>query len=319
MTNLKNIAWLTMAYSFSTLAQSSISAGMPVKMIVTIGHHYGQHAPILTKDDLTIRQEYEYRPITGLAPLQGDRADLELFLLVDNCSSCDANSKFDEIRRFLAAQPNTTSIGVAYIKDGQLVVVQEPTKDRERATQALSAPTATTVLNPYGALTDLIKRWPSGATRREILMISTGINPGVAASQTDPTVEAAIEAAERGGVNIYAIYHPNAGYLTSDPSTAYAGQVQLAHVASETGGEAYFLGAGPLPSLAPFLADIADHLANQYELDFLANPRDAGALQSVMIESAHKDVTLVAPYRIWVPARAHEPKTQGGFSGLRPN
>src|SRR5579872_7050984 len=101
MTNLKNIAWLTVAYSFSALAQSSIPTGTPVSMIVTVSHHHDQQAPTITKNDLTIRQEFEYRPITGWTRLQGDRADLELFLLVDNCSSCDANSKFDEIRRFL--------------------------------------------------------------------------------------------------------------------------------------------------------------------------------------------------------------------------
>ena len=92
-----------------------------------------------------------------------------------------------------------------------------------------------------------------------------------------PSAEAALEAAQRAGVTVYAIYHPSADYFASDPSKIYAGQVQLAHVADETGGEAYFLGFGPLPSLAPFLADMADHLANQYLLEFLPIPLTAPA------------------------------------------
>ena len=102
----------------------------------------------------------------------------------------------------------------------------------------------------------------------------------------DPSAERAIEAAQRAGVTVYAIYHPSADYLRHDYSKIYSGQVQLAHVADETGGEAYFLGFGPLPSLAPFLADIADHLANQYLLEFLATPGDGtGALQQVTVKS----------------------------------
>ncbi len=65
-----------------------------------------------------------------------------------------------------------------------------------------------------------------------------------------------LQAAQRAGVTVYVIYHPSADYLTTDSSKIYSGQVQLAHVADETGGEAYFLGFGPLPSLAPFLADM---------------------------------------------------------------
>ena len=37
-------------------------------------------------------------------------------------------------------------------------------------------------------------------------------------------------------------------------------------------GAGLFPKLGPLPSLTPFLTDIADHLVNQYLLEFLANP-----------------------------------------------
>ena len=100
-----------------------------------------------------------------------------------------------------------------------------------------------------------------------------------------------LQAAQRAGVTVYVIYHPSADYLESDSSKLYSGQVELSHVADETGGEAYFLGFGPLPSLAPFLADMADHLANQYLLEFLANPGEGpGALQHVTVKSKITDL-----------------------------
>jgi hypothetical protein len=54
----------------------------------------------------------------------------------------------------------------------------------------------------------------------------------------------------------------------------------IEHVADETSGEVYFLGFGPMPSLAPFLADLAEHLANQYLLEFVVKPGEGSARSS---------------------------------------
>jgi hypothetical protein len=103
-------------------------------------------------------------------------------------------------------------------------------------------------------------------------MISNGVNPWATGVLQDSSTDAALQAAQRAGVTVYAIYHPGSDYLASDYSKLYSGQMQLAHVVDETGGEVYFLGFGPLPSLAPFLTDLAEHLANRYSLEFLAKP-----------------------------------------------
>jgi hypothetical protein len=132
-------------------------------------------------------------------------------------------------------------------------------------------------------------------------MISTGLDPAAAdpTSAQSKSAEAAIEAAERAEVTVYAIYHPNADYATTDFSKLYAGQIQLSHVADETGGEAYFLSFGPSSSIAPFLADINQHLANQYLLEFLANRvNPLGELQEVEVKSNLPDLDLRTPYKI---------------------
>jgi hypothetical protein len=299
MRKIGRIAWLALACPLVPWAQTPSPAGTPVQVMVTVGHHYGHPPPVLAQNDLIVTQRYEPQPITDLIPLQGDRAGLELFLLVDNCSNCEPGSKFEELRRFIVAQLPTTAVGVAYIQDGKMQVIERPTHDHERAVKALSAPTGSKTSNPFGALADLIKGWPQGSSRRAVLMISNGMQ--------DQSVEEALEAAQRAGVTVYAIYHPSADYLESDITKIYDGQVRLAHVATETGGEAYFSGFGPLSSLAPFLADIADHLANQYLLEFLANPEAApGALQEVTVRSKSGDIELTAPVRVWVPGSSVE-------------
>jgi hypothetical protein len=290
------------AGSMVALAGDKAPTGVPIQMVVTVAHHQIGAAQGLTRDDLVVTERYEPLPITSFIPLAGDRADLELFLLVDDCSNCEVGPKFDELRHYIRLQAPTTAIGVAYIRNGALLVIENPTKDRERAIKALTVPSGSKAASPFGALTDLIGRWPRNSSRRAVLMIANGIDPTAKDELRDPFAEEAIEAAERAGVIVYAIYHPAADYVTSDFSQIHSGQVHLAHVAYETGGESYFLGPEPLPSLVPFLSDIADHVVNQYLVEFLVQPREASGFQSVTVKSKIPNVELMAPEKVWVPA-----------------
>lgn len=308
MSRIGKIACLALAYPLFICAQDASTAGTPVQMIVTMGHHYGQTPPALTREDLTVTEVYKPLRISNLIPLRG--SGLELFMLVDDCSNCEPGTKFEELRRFIGAQPSSTSIGVGYIHNGQLVVVEKPTQDRARAIKALSAPVGSKPVSPFAALTELINSWTPDSSRHAVVMISNGIDPGQNNEFKDPGVETAIEAAERGRVTIYAIYHPSADYVTGDSSKIYSGQIQLAHLAVESGGEAYFLGFAPLPSLAPFLADIADHLQNQYLLEFLAEG-PAGELEDVRVTSKNPDIEIVTPSKVWIPGTPADRKHTG--------
>jgi hypothetical protein len=302
MPKIAKLAWLALVYPLISGAQPTSPKGTPVQITVTLGHHYGHEPPELRPDDLIVTQRWEPVPVTNLVPLTGDRAALELFVLVDNCSNCEPGSKFEELRRFIDSQPPTTAIGIAYIDNGALEMALKPTLDRERAVKALNTPAGSKPASPFVALKDLIQAWPHGSSRRAVVLISNGMNPAAKDELQEPSAEAAIEAAERAGVTVYAIYHPSADYLTSDSSKIYAGQVQLAHLAVETGGEAYFLGFGPLPSLAPFLADISDHFAHQYLLEFLANTGEKpNTFQPVTVKAKIPEVELMAPGSVWIP------------------
>jgi hypothetical protein len=304
----KPLFFLVLAFPLSSWAQTASSVGTPVQIVVTLGHHYGREAAPLTLDNITVTQGYEPLSVTKLVPLKGDQAGLELFLLVDNYSNCEPGSKFEELRRFIVSQPSTTAVGVAYIDNGLLKMVQSPTQDRDRAVAALSTPAGSNPASPFSALAELIQGWRQGPTRRVVVLISNGIDPAAPDSPPNPSTEAAIQAAQRAGVTVYAIYHPSADYLSIDMGKAYAGQVQLAHMASETGGEAYFLNFGPLPSLAPFLTDMANHLEHQYLVEILAIPEsEDGAFEQITVTSTNADVDLTAPDKAWVPGRKSTP------------
>jgi len=299
---IRVLAAFLFAGSLTTLAGDKAPAGVPVQIVVTIAHHHQAPPQAVTKNDLMVSERYEPLQITNLVPLESSRADLELFLLVDHCSNCELGPKLDELHRFIRSQAPATAIGVAYIREGAVHVIENPTKDRERVIQALTAPSGSKDANPFGALTELIKTWPQNSLHHVVLMIANGINPAASDEFQNPFAERAIEAAERAGVIVYAIYHPSADYSKGDFSQIHSGQILLSHVAYETGGEAYFIGPEPLPSLAPFLSDIAEHLQNQYLVEFLIPPGDAAGLRRITVQTKIPKVELMAPDMVWVPA-----------------
>lgn len=304
MLKIAKLACLALLMPALTWAQAAPPSYATVQVVLTVGHHNGHEAPELTRNELIVMQGDNPVPITNLFPLRGDRAELELFVLVDNCSNCEPGPIFAELRHFLISQPSTTLVGVANIDSGHLRVIENPTRDHERAVKALSAPVGSKPASPFIALTELIQSWPQGSSQSAVLMISNGIDPATPPEilEADPSVEGALRAAQRAGVAVYAIYHPSADYASTDTSKIYSGQVQLAHLALETGGEAYFLGFGPMPSVAPFLGDLSDHLANRYLLEFIGRPGST-PLQRITVKSTNPDVELMVPDRVPVAAR----------------
>src|SRR5580698_1483431 len=115
MPRIAKLTWLALACPLVTWAQTTSPSGTPVQIVVTLGHHYGGELPTLTRDDLIVTQVFDPLPIINVAPLRGDRAGLDLFMLVDESSNDDPGSKFEELRRFIRSQASTTAVGVAYI------------------------------------------------------------------------------------------------------------------------------------------------------------------------------------------------------------
>ena len=152
MSKIVKLACLALACPLLVWSETKPAVGTSVRMVVTLGHEYGPAPVTLTSNDLVVTGNYEPLPVTSLIPLRGDRAGLELFVLVDNCSSCEPGTQFEELRRFIGSQPATTAVGIAFIDNGRLQVAVNPTLDRESATKALSAPTGSTPSDPFRPL-----------------------------------------------------------------------------------------------------------------------------------------------------------------------
>jgi hypothetical protein len=192
------------------------------------------------------------------------------------------------------------------MQNGTAQITQNLTADHTQASKALRLPLGTPGVNasPYFSLQDLIKRWPATNARRQVVMVSDGIDLYYnMADLQDPYVTAAISDAQRAGVVVFAIYNPGAGHYARSYWRSYWGQLYLSQIADETGGESYYIGFnGAAVSFVPYLDDVQHRSNNQYLLTFLAQPAQKSGMQPVKLRTELSNTELVGADRVYVPA-----------------
>jgi hypothetical protein len=290
----------------ANLSAQSSSDGIPVHTVVTVEPRRGSEMPVIHQEDVLVHQGKQRDTVTEWIPAQGDHAAMEFFVLLDDGSNMSVGSQLDDIRKFILAQPGSTKVGLAYMQNGIANVVQNLTTDHEAVARALRLPLGTAGVNgsPYFAISDLVKRWPAGAPRREALVVSDGIDRYYGAGDfEDPYLDAAIDDAQRAGIIFSFIYTPGLGHFGHSYYEAYWGQLYMAKLADKTAGEAYYIGFnGPPVAFAPYLDQLSNRLTHQYLLTFLAQPPKKAGLQAVKITTEVPNVDLVAPDKVYVPA-----------------
>jgi hypothetical protein len=292
------------ATSLLSAQQPASSNGIPVHTVVTVEPHKGHDVPTVNKEDVLVFEGRDRDTVTDWVPAQGDRAALELFFLLDDASTVNLGSQLDDIRKFIAGQPPTAKIGIAYMQDGTARIVQNLTSDHDQAAKALRLPIGERGINasPYFSLSDLVKKWPASDARHEVFMVTDGIDRYYGSGDlNDPYLQAAIDDAARAGVIVSGVYNPDVGHFGHSYWQTYWGQIYLSELADKTGGEAYYIGmTGPPVAFAPFLDDFANRLTHQYFLTFLAKiPKKAGWAQ-IRLKSEVPNVDLVSAGRVWV-------------------
>jgi hypothetical protein len=288
----------------SALAQEASSTGVPVHVVVTVEPRHGSNVPVINREDAMVYQGHDRAKVTDWIPLQGERAGLQLFILIDDAASTSLGSQLEDVRQFINAQPSATAIGVAYMRNGTAEILENPTNDHTRAAKALRLPLGDpgASASPYFSLVDLIKRWPEVPVRREILMLSDGIDRFGGSGPSNPYVDSATEEAQRAGIVIHSIYTPGVGHFGHSFWRTNWGQNYLSQISDETGGESYYLGFGAPVSFAPYLDDLSHRLTRQFLLTFLAKPEKKAGFQSFKLRTEVPNAELVAADRVYVPA-----------------
>ena len=285
-------------------AHAQQSAGVPVSIVVTVEAHKGKEPPVINREDLMVHEGRDRDLVVEWVPAQSEHAALELMILLDDGSNTTLGTQLDDLRNFINSQPDTTTVGVAYMRDGVAQVLQNLTSDHSLAAKALRLPLGIRRVNssPYLSLTDLVKRWPTTSARRAVIVATDGVDRlyGTGDLQ-DPYLDEAIDIALRAGITVSAIYTPGVGHFGHSYWQTYWGQIYLSQLAEETGGEAYYIGfTGPPVSFTPFLEDAEKRLTHQYLLTFLAKPSKKANWQRIRLMTELPNADLVAPGKVWV-------------------
>ncbi|HVN18321.1 MAG TPA: hypothetical protein VMU05_06090 [Dongiaceae bacterium] len=286
--------------------EAQSAGGVPVHLTVTVEPKHGASVPEIRTQDVLVYEGKDRDQVTEWIPAQGDRAGLELFILIDDESSTSLGSQLEDIRQFINSQPASTKIGVAYMQNGIARIMQNPTNDHAQAAKALRLPLGSAGANssPYFSLSDLVKKWPATNDRRSVLMISDGIDRYYGTGDLqDPYLEAAIDDAGKAGIVVSAIYTPGVGHFGHSYWQNYWGQLYLSQLADKTGGEAYYLGLTGAPvTFSPYLDDLSHRLQHQYILGFLAKPEKKAGWRQVRLSTEIPNIDLVSAGRVYVPA-----------------
>ena len=299
------IAVLLASVQLTGAQESSAPAGPSVNLVATVEARHGSNVPTITREDVMVYQGRDRDKVTDWVPLQGDHAGLELFILLDDSSNVSLGSQLEDIRQFILAQPASTKVGIAYMQNGIAQVMQNLTSDHVLAAKALRLPLGSPGANasPYFSLGDLIKRWPENPERREVIMITDGIDRYWGSGPDNAYVDTVIEQAQRAGVIVFGIYTPGEGHYGHSYWRTYWGQNYLSQLADETGGESYYLiGSAPPVSFTPYFTDIQRKVNNQYLLTFIAKPQKKAGMERIKLQTEVPNAELVSADRVYVPA-----------------
>jgi hypothetical protein len=117
--------------------------------------------------------------VSDLVSSRDEHAALELYILIDDGSGASLGPQLGDLRQFIETQPASTSIGIGYMRNGTVQVVQSLTADHPTAAQNLRLPLGSVgiVASPFLALSDLIKPWPASPARHEVVLVTSGVDP----------------------------------------------------------------------------------------------------------------------------------------------
>jgi hypothetical protein len=280
---MKSVLALTLFALTLPVANAQQEGPTPTQALIS----FDSKSPVApTAKDVTIKVENRATNLLSLAPVPPSGA--QVALLIDDGLRTRIGSELGNLRAFLTSLPQGTEVFVGYMQNGRVVSGSNNpgfTTDRAAAAEGLrismGVPGASA--SPYFSLSDFVKNWPSSAEdqvaqpaqrpmhkARIVLMITNGVDPYNGSTnitnQDSPYVAAAVTDAQRAGVPVYSIYYTDAGFGPRRGS--FSGQSYLQQVAQGTGGTTYYQGSGSPVSLAPFLKQFQNALAETYVATF---------------------------------------------------
>ena len=258
--------------------------------------------PEVGRGDVQVLEGKDRLSVADWVPLAGARADLQLCILIDD-SAGGLGPQLEDIRAFVRSQDPATAVAIGYMRNGTTVFAQPFTKDREAAAKSVRLPLSSFGANasPYFALEDLIQKWPPSGARREVIMLSDGIDRYGGSDPQNPYVLSAIEKTQRAGIVVYSIYVSGVGHFSHSLWSVTIGQSFLSELSERTGGESYTQGFQTPISLTPYLDEIEHRLHSQYRMSFVPKAGTKPGMLRFRLHTELPNVDLATQERVYVP------------------
>jgi hypothetical protein len=312
-----------LTFTGPTLHSQEKSTQGPVQahMVITNEAVRGDgEVPTLQPGDVKVKQGKNFLKVNQLIPAQGDNAALQLFVLIDDTLGSGVGNNLNDIRDFINAQPASTVVAVGYMANATTQIAQNFTADHALAVKALRLPRGglSTMDSPYLSLISLVKGWTQQNVRREVLMVTDGLDrlrgeepspsrlgpsfgPVYHSMPTmSPDVNSASELSQRYNVLVYSLYAVGVGRAARSSWDLEIGLSGLTKLANETGGNCFSLGTSSPVSFRPYLERLQKMFDNQYYVVFQATPKGKGGLHRVNVTTEVSNAEISAPDNVWV-------------------
>jgi hypothetical protein len=286
-------------------ANAPTTSQVPVTVTITALGQNSAPAQEIHQEDVTAFSEKTRLNITGWAHAEASDAGLQLAILLDNnLGTSSVGRQMQELSDFITSEPASTQVGVFYAENGAADAATPFTGDHAAAAKSIHLTAGRQGGSPsiYLSLSDLVSHWPATASgRREALVIASGFDP-LQPGVEDSYADAAIQDAERAGINVHIIMIPRPQYENSFGDNI--SEAKLIEAAKGSGGQVLFEGAFVPVSFKPYLEQLNTVLNNQYLLTFTIDPskHKDGDLRPFRVQTEDRGVKLVAPQQVFVPA-----------------
>jgi len=315
------LSGLTIATRSMNSQEKASASTVQVHAVITVeAQREESEVPSLQQGDVKIKQGRNFLNVTQLIPARGENDALQMFILIDDTLDSRIGNNLNDLRDFINGQSASTVIGIGYMSNATVNVVQNFTSDHALAAKAVRLPLGrlSAMDSPYLSLISLVKGWNQQKVRREVLMVSDGIDRlrGEQPSSSrlgpsfgtvyhsmptmSPDVNSASEISQRYNVIVYSIYATSVGRAARSSWDLQLGLSGLSKVAEETGGDVFSLGTSSLVSFKPYLDRLQKYLGNQYYAVFQAVPGRRPGLQRVNFTTEVPNAEIAAADNVWV-------------------
>ena len=255
-------------------------------------------------DGLKVYENGSLRPLVSITP---PSARIDFTVVLDDSIGARTTEQYGNLADFFRSLPAGARVRVAYASFGGNRIAQDFTTNYELAAKALRVPVGQVAAGGsiYDSVADLIMKWPGDGNRRELLLISDGIDLQNGLVETQPPLnlelQRAVGAAQKDHVVVYTIFSRGPRELERHGLLLLNGQSCLLQLATSTGGHAFFEGTLTPLSFAPYLQQISRDLRNQFKLTFKPSEATASAFQRLKVACDNPAVRLSAPTRVFIP------------------